>query len=184
VKEKLLKLIGEDYNQKEIAKNFGVTIKTVTKWFKKYNIKYAPRPYRGKNMQKYYDARILRASSYSCHKIAEILGINWARIYDWVKDIPCKAEVTRPNYKKKKDLYEAAGRSTIRRELIKFRGGKCEECGLATWRDQPIPLQVHHIDGNKKNNDLKNLVVLCRNCHGLTKNFGNRKRELLEKATG
>jgi hypothetical protein len=26
-------------------------------------------------------------------------------------------------------------------------------------------LNIHHIDGNKFNNDLDNLTVLCRNCH-------------------
>lgn len=41
--------------------------------------------------------------------------------------------------------------------LIHLRGRKCENCGLEEWLGQPINLEVHHIDGNRKNNELNNL---------------------------
>ena len=47
---------------------------------------------------------------------------------------------------------------------------KCEECGLTQWNNQPIPLELHHIDGNHYNNDLNNLQVICPNCHALKEN--------------
>ena len=34
------------------------------------------------------------------------------------------------------------------------------------------PLQIHHIDGNYKNNSEENLELLCPNCHSLTHNYG------------
>jgi predicted HNH restriction endonuclease len=34
-----------------------------------------------------------------------------------------------------------------------------------------ITLEVHHVDGNNKNNDQSNLQVLCLNCHGKTHNY-------------
>ena len=37
-----------------------------------------------------------------------------------------------------------------------------------------IPLSLHHIDGNYKNNKVENLELLCPNCHALTDNFGSR----------
>ena len=40
------------------------------------------------------------------------------------------------------------------------RGNRCEECSAST-----MPLDTHHIDGNKFNNNNENLKVLCRNCH-------------------
>jgi len=45
---------------------------------------------------------------------------------------------------------------------------KCYNCGLSEWQHQPIPLQLHHIDGNNRNNNIDNLTVLCPNCHALT----------------
>jgi len=55
--------------------------------------------------------------------------------------------------------------------LVALRGYKCEECQNTEWNNNPIPLEVHHIDGNHLNNDLSNLQLLCCNCHALTKNF-------------
>ena len=36
---------------------------------------------------------------------------------------------------------------------------------------KPISLEVHHIDGNGKNNSLDNLQLLCPNCHSQTENY-------------
>lgn len=47
----------------------------------------------------------------------------------------------------------------------------CEACGLNEWIGQPIPLELHHVDGNHKNNILSNLQLLCPNCHALTENY-------------
>ena len=55
--------------------------------------------------------------------------------------------------------------------LIALRGRKCECCGLETWLDQPINLEVHHINGDRTNNSLENLQLLCPNCHSYTETF-------------
>lgn len=62
------------------------------------------------------------------------------------------------------------GNST-RRALIKLRGHKCEKCGNTEWLEQPINLEVHHINGNRNDNTLENLQLLCPNCHSYTDNF-------------
>lgn len=38
---------------------------------------------------------------------------------------------------------------------------KCETCGI----EETYLLVVHHIDGNRENNCIENLKVLCYNCH-------------------
>lgn len=42
-----------------------------------------------------------------------------------------------------------------------------------------LPLQLHHIDGDRDNNTLQNLILLCPICHSLTTNFrgGNMKKK-------
>ena len=47
----------------------------------------------------------------------------------------------------------------------------CEECGLEMWQNQPIPLEIHHIDGDRTNNCVDNLMILCPNCHALTDTY-------------
>jgi 5-methylcytosine-specific restriction endonuclease McrA len=53
---------------------------------------------------------------------------------------------------------------------------RCEICGVKEWLGKPIVLQIHHIDGNHKNNSVKNLQLLCPNCHTQTDTYSNKKR--------
>lgn len=48
---------------------------------------------------------------------------------------------------------------------------KCYNCNLSEWQGKPIPTDLHHIDGNKHNNNLSNLTILCPNCHAQTDNY-------------
>lgn len=61
--------------------------------------------------------------------------------------------------------------------LILKRGHKCECCGNTKWLDKEIPLEVHHIDGDKTNNSPDNLVLLCPNCHSLTDNYKGKNMD-------
>lgn len=52
----------------------------------------------------------------------------------------------------------------------------CSECGLeGFWKDKPLTLELHHIDGNSKNNALSNLCLLCPNCHSQTSTYRTKK---------
>ncbi len=48
--------------------------------------------------------------------------------------------------------------TNIRFKVLERDEFKCQRCGYAF-------LEVHHIDGNRENNDLNNLITLCRKCH-------------------
>lgn len=52
----------------------------------------------------------------------------------------------------------------------------CEICGIKQWNNKPITFQIHHIDGNPRNNKIENLKILCPNCHSQTENYRNIKR--------
>lgn len=64
----------------------------------------------------------------------------------------------------------------LRKRLITegIKQHKCESCGLTEWNDQPIPLELDHIDGDRKNNLLSNLRILCPNCHAQTPTYRGR----------
>lgn len=72
--------------------------------------------------------------------------------------------------------YKKNGKTTAI-PLIKLRGRKCEDCGLEEWLGQPINLEIHHIDGDRSNNSLENLKLLCPNCHSYTENFRKKKQK-------
>jgi len=68
--------------------------------------------------------------------------------------------------------------SKLRQKLITqgVKEKKCEVCGLDSWMDKPIPLELHHIDENRFNNQLENLQILCSNCHMQIHNYSNTKK--------
>lgn len=55
----------------------------------------------------------------------------------------------------------------VRKKLLDegYKEYKCECCGLTEWLGEPIPLELHHKDGNHFNNELDNFQLLCPNCH-------------------
>lgn len=52
---------------------------------------------------------------------------------------------------------------------------KCECCGMTEWQGSKIPIELHHIDGDRYNNKLNNLQILCPNCHAQTDNHAVKK---------
>lgn len=54
---------------------------------------------------------------------------------------------------------------------------KCEKCGNTYWLNELIPLELHHKDGDKTNNELDNLELLCPNCHALTDTYRGKNTE-------
>lgn len=64
------------------------------------------------------------------------------------------------------------------REKIKEK--VCESCGLTQWLSGDIPLELHHIDGNRFNNSLENLQILCPNCHTFTETYKTKNCKFLK----
>ncbi len=72
---------------------------------------------------------------------------------------------------RKKDWSDYSRVSSYKHYIIVDRGHKCEKCNLEYWLDEKIPIEVHHVDGDRTNNSYENLQLLCCNCHALTDNY-------------
>ena len=59
------------------------------------------------------------------------------------------------------------------KEKVRFRDNyKCQLCNKFQTKNSK-KLSVHHIDYNKKNNNINNLIILCNKCHGKTNDNRN-----------
>ena len=83
-----------------------------------------------------------------------------------------------------KDWSKYANHQYCKKHLITERSHRCELCGLAEWRESPIPLEVHHKDGNRTNNEYDNLQLLCPNCHALTDTWRGKGKKHQSGETG
>jgi len=70
--------------------------------------------------------------------------------------------------------------NTLKKKLIEdgIKQYVCEKCERSLWNGKQIPLELHHVDGNRFNNSFSNLRILCPNCHSQTgsnsgKNIGS-----------
>lgn len=60
-------------------------------------------------------------------------------------------------YRLKRRLFEAG-----------LKSAKCEECGWSKMSpDGRIPIELDHINGDRYDNRLENLRILCPNCHSM-----------------
>jgi hypothetical protein len=81
------------------------------------------------------------------------------------------AAVQRTDWQKVLVLLAASARKEIawrlRRALIESgREYICEECKCApVWRNKPLTFEIHHKNGNNRDNRAANLAFLCPNCH-------------------
>lgn len=66
----------------------------------------------------------------------------------------------------------------VRRWLHELHNDKCSECGWGVKNEytSKVPLQIHHIDGDYRNNAASNLSLICANCHTLTPSYGARNK--------
>ena len=57
------------------------------------------------------------------------------------------------------------GNRTYRAKAFRSMPKQCSKCGYMKY---PEILLVHHLDGNRDNNNISNLIVLCSTCHDET----------------
>lgn len=115
-------------------------------------------------------ARQLNCNPKTINPVLERLGLEYAGNMSGKglsKKIP---KMTLSEYlSNSKDIQSNKVRIKLLEEGIKEH--KCECCGLSTWLGKPIPLELHHKDGDRHNNTLNNFELLCPNCHAFTESY-------------
>ncbi len=131
----------------------------------------------------------------STHEIAEIKGVSQTTVWRWMKKLKIERRTYKDNKmpvkkgshltkKHKEKISEALKKRNWMKNLNpkkhpKWKGGKriyrrlalskkdlvCEICGAKEKKVKNSNLHVHHIDEDRDNNNLNNLMVLCSSCH-------------------
>jgi hypothetical protein len=137
-------------------------------------------------------------STASASAAAASLGIKidtyrkYAKLYGCYETNQAGKNISKPNTTKiplwdiLEGLYPQYASSKLRVRLISegVFGAICNRCSkLSEWQNQPIPLELEHIDGHHYNHNIENLELLCPNCHALTETYcrRNRSNKVVEK---
>ena len=122
------------------------------------------------NRSKAYMARELGCNPKTINPLLERLGIQYDGNQSGKGYEKNQEKMTLKEYlEQSKDIQSNKVRIKLLDEGLKEH--KCECCGLTTWLNQPIPLELHHKDGNRYNNVLENFELLCPNCHAFTDSY-------------
>ena len=122
------------------------------------------------NRSKAYMARELGCNPKTINPLLERLGIQYDGNQSGKGYEKNREKMTLKEYlEQSKDIQSNKVRIKLLDEGLKEH--KCECCGLTTWLNQPIPLELHHKDGNRYNNVLENFELLCPNCHAFTNSY-------------
>jgi len=72
------------------------------------------------------------------------------------------------------------GRENLKRRLLAagLKTDACETCGIDSWQGRRLTLALHHVNGDRHDNRLENLMLLCPNCHSQTDTWAGRNRRV------
>jgi hypothetical protein len=134
-----------------------------------------------------YEIAVLKTIVESSNSYAEVirkLGLKQAGgTQEYVKKMIAELQISTAHFtgmrwntgKEFKPFEQLQAKQAIRRRLIKERGRRCEKCTNSEWLGSPITVEVHHRDGDKRNNNRTNLALFCPNCHSITGSWRRRK---------
>jgi len=179
VKQLTKKFLKKEYiiNRKSICKiveEIKCSTSTLYRYLKLYNIKIRTKSkaQEGKFNHRFINGKTLE--KYHCIDCGKKIPYQTG-YYGQGRCDKCKYAIpeNHPNWQGGKS-FEEYGKEfdNALKEQIRFRDKyKCRICGCSQL-ENGRQLDCHHIDYDKKNNNINNLIVLCRSCH--LKINGNR----------
>lgn len=172
-RERVAELLNEGLSRIAIARRLRISKATVSYHARRLG---APiddrcrRRYDWQAVQRHYDL------GYSVRDCAQAFGFATS---SWGEAVKRGDVVARPRGRTAEALFAAnthRNRGDLKRRLIKdgFKTGCCEICGIDEWLGRPLTMTLHHVNGDRLDNRIENLQLLCANCHSQTSTFGGR----------
>lgn len=173
----MARLLAQGLSQAEIATELGVSRPTVCFHARKLGV-----PLRAELARRYdWEAiRVYYDEGHSARECREKFGFSRNA---WADAIARGVIEARPRSQPLETLMVRGAKRSRHNLKLRLLGAGikqacCESCGLAEWRGAPIAFQLHHINGNGRDNRLGNLALLCPNCHSQTETWGGRNKRV------
>ena len=174
-KHLVLLLLQEGWTVSEIARHIGISKATVC--FHKRSLGFRidgrfTRRYDWAEIRHHYEA------GSTMRECQALFGFSNGAWNDAVKrgDIKPRARRAAPHDEVFTRGAVKKSRYHLKRRLLEhgLKENRCEECGVSEWRGRPLSLELHHANGDGRDNRLENLFLLCPNCHSQTDTWGGR----------
>src|SRR5947209_1439677 len=180
-RELVAHFLAQGLNRAEIARRLGLAKSSVSyharRLGKEMDERFAKR-FDWAMVQAYYD------EGNSARECSRVFGFStWA----WSEAVSRGKITPRPAFRPLSEVFASntrRNRGHLKTRLLQagLKDGTCERCGISDWRDEALSMALHHINGDRLDNRLENLELLCPNCHSQTATYsgrnGHRRRRL------
>jgi hypothetical protein len=166
-------LLARGLSRAEVARRLGLAKSTVT--------------YHAGQLGEEIDERFARRFDWSLvqayydegHSLRDCMRTFGFGHWSWQEAMRRGQIVSSPRFRSVSEIFAAntqRNRGQLKSRLLSqgLRENRCERCGITEWRGRELSLALHHINGDRLDNRLENLELLCPNCHSQTDNFGGR----------
>lgn len=166
-------LLAKGVSRSEIARRLGLAKSTVTYHAKQLGEQIEERfgkRFDWSQVQAYYD------QGHSVRDCARVFGFS---TWSWHSAVQRGAITPRPGFRPLDEVFAAntrRSRGHLKQRLLRagLKDGSCERCGISEWRGESMSMALHHINGDRYDNRIENLELLCPNCHSQTDTYAGR----------
>ncbi len=172
-RERVAELLSEGNSRAETARRLGLSKATVSYHARRLGMpidERAARRYDWEAIQRYYD------EGHSVRQCREAFGF----AHQTWQSAKSRGDIsTRPQSTPDDELFAAGrprSRANLKRRLLadQLKADRCAVCEISKWHGRTLSLALHHINGDRLDNRLENLELLCPNCHSQTDTYSGR----------
>jgi HNH endonuclease len=184
-RERVRELLERGLTISEIAETLALAKSTVC-----YHARRLGRPAEGKFAARYDWGAIRRhyEEGFTPRECMERFGFHQSAWFEAVRRGDIVLRSAKEEVEAIVRVQRPVSRGYLKRLLLdaRLKSNRCERCGITDWRSRPLPLALHHVNGDSTDNRVENLQILCPNCHSQTPTFSGRnvrRRRLSDVAT-
>ena len=175
-------LLSSGLSRIEVARKLGLAKSTVSYHARQLGEPMDPR------FARRFDWSVVQAYYDLGQSIRECISVFGFTKGAWHDAVQRGVIVPRPGFRPLEETFRVNTRRNryhLKARLVSagLKDGRCERCGISEWLDRPLSIALHHINGDRLDNRLENLELLCPNCHSQTDTFGGRNLRLVKSAS-